>query len=97
MEVQILDDRRSKITETSNGGIYDAVAPTMEASRPAGNWNTVEVSCQGAMVKVVMNNRETVSCNVEEHSELKDRLRSGYIGLQNHRSRIEFRNVRIQV
>ncbi len=97
MEIQLLDDRRSEIRNTSNGGIYDAVAPKSDASRPAGNWNTVEVSCEGPTVRVLMNGREVVNCNTAEHQDLKDRLQSGYVGLQNHHCKIDFRNVRIRV
>ncbi len=97
MEIQLFDARRAPITVKSNGAIYDAVAPTVDASRSTGAWNTVEVSCSGSMVKVIINGREVVSCDVSEHPELKDRLKSGYIGLQNHRSPISFRNVRIKV
>jgi hypothetical protein len=97
MEIQPFDARQAPITVKSNGAIYDAVAPTVDASRPAGNWNTAEVSCLGSMVKVVINGREVVSCDMNEHLELKDRLKSGFIGLQNHRSPISFRNVRIKI
>ena len=48
------------------------------------------------MVHVLINGREVIACNVDEHPDLKDRLKSGYIGLQNHRSPISFRNVRIK-
>ena len=96
MEIQLLDDRRSPLTVKSNGGIYDAVAPTQEASRPAGIWNMIEVSCQGPRVRVVLNGREVVDCDTSAHPDLKDRLKSGYIGLQNHRTPIAFRNVRIR-
>ncbi|MDP6042180.1 MAG: DUF1080 domain-containing protein, partial [Candidatus Latescibacteria bacterium] len=73
MEIQLFDARRAPITVKSNGAIYDAVAPTVDASRSTGAWNTVEVSCSGSMVKVIINGREVVSCDVSEHPELKDR------------------------
>ncbi|MFA4015076.1 MAG: hypothetical protein RUDDFDWM_000149, partial [Candidatus Fervidibacterota bacterium] len=38
-----------------------------------------------------------VETNMDEHPRLKGRLRKGYIGLQNHGSRVEFRNIRIKV
>ena len=81
----------------SNGAIYDAVAPTVDPSHPAGEWNAIEVSCQGTMVNVIINGREVISCDTSKHPDLKDRLKTGYIGLQNHRSPIDFRNVRIKV
>lgn len=97
MEIQLLDDCRSPITEKSTGAIYDAVVPTQEAARPAGNWNQIEVSCQGPTVRVVLNGREIVNCDTSAHPALKDRLKSGLIGLQNQNSPIKFRNIRIKV
>ena len=49
------------------------------------------------MVNVIINGREVISCDTGKHPDLKDRLKTGYIGLQNHRSPIDFRNVRIKV
>ena len=97
MEIQLLDERRSPLTAKSNGGIYDAVAPAQEASRPAGSWNAIEVSCQGSRVRVVLNGKEVVHCDTSVHPELKERLQCGFIGLQNHGAPINFRNVRIRV
>ncbi len=96
MEIQLFDAPHAPLTTKSNGAIYDVVAPTVDATRPAGMWNTVEVSCLGSQVRVVINGREVVSCDVDKHPDLKDRLKSGYIGLQNHRSPVSFRNVRIK-
>ena len=96
MEIQLLDDRQGSITVKSNGAIYDAVAPSQEASRPAGIWNPVEIVCQGPTVRVTINSREVVDCDTSTHPDLKDRLTSGFIGLQNHGDPIDFRNIRIK-
>lgn len=96
MEIQLYDVPHDPLTDKSNGAIYDAVTPTSDPARPAGHWNAVEVSCQGPMVRVIINGCEVVACNVDDHPALKGRLTSGYIGLQNHRSPISFRNVRLK-
>ena len=97
MEIKLLEDPRSPIPEKSTGAIYDAVAPTQEAARPAGHWNQIEVSCQGPTVRVVLNGREIVDCDTSAHPALKNRLKSGLMGLHNHNSPIKFRNIRIKV
>ncbi|MEW6356941.1 MAG: family 16 glycoside hydrolase [Planctomycetota bacterium] len=97
MEIQILDDRQEPLNKKSTGAIYDAVAPTGNPSGPAGKWNTVEVSCKGPVVRVVLNNKEVVNCDTSKHPDLKDRLKSGFIGLQNHKSKVEFRSIRTKV
>ncbi len=96
MEIQILDDHGREPAPYTTGAIYDAVAPKKNMSKPAGEWNFVEIICSGPWVVVAMNGEEIVRVNMDEHPKLKDRLRKGYIGLQNHGSRVEFRNIRIK-
>jgi len=97
MEIQLLDDRREPASTKSTGAIYDAVAPKENAAMPAGRWGKIEVSCIGTEVRVVLNNKEVVNCDISKQDDLKDRLKSGSIGLQNHGSEVEFRSVRIKV
>jgi hypothetical protein len=96
MEIQILDDHGREPAPYTTGAIYDAVAPKKNMSKPAGEWNFVEIICSGPWVVVAMNGEEIVRVNMDEHPKLKDRLRKGYIGLQNHGSRVEFRNICIK-
>ncbi len=96
MEVQILDDHGRNPTPHTTGSIYDAVAPKKNMSKPAGEWNFVEIICSGPWVVVAMNGEEIVRVNMDEHPKLKGRLRKGYIGLQNHGARMEFRNILIK-
>ncbi|MCS7253414.1 MAG: DUF1080 domain-containing protein [Armatimonadota bacterium] len=96
MEVQILDSYGRKPTTGTAGAIYGAVVPTKEASKPAGEWNEVEITCDGPKVTVILNGEKIIDVNMDEHPLLKDRLRKGYIGLQNHGSYVEFRNIRIK-
>lgn len=96
MEVQILDSYGRKPTTTTAGAIYGVVAPTKEASKPAGEWNEVEITCDGSRVTVILNGEKIIDVNMDEHPQLKERLRKGYIGLQNHGSYVEFRNIRIK-
>ncbi len=97
MEIQILDDWRTPPTVKSTGAIYDVVAPKENAARRAWTWHDVEASCIGSKVKVTLNGKPIIDCDMDAIPELKDRLREGLIGLQNHKSEVEFRNVRIKV
>jgi len=97
MEIQLLDDRFRPIDKKSTGAIYDSVAPSSNPSKRAGAWNDIEVSCIGRRVRVVLNDKEVVDCNLDEHDDLKNRLPRGFIGLQNHGTPIDFRDVRIKV
>ncbi|MEW6355149.1 MAG: DUF1080 domain-containing protein [Planctomycetota bacterium] len=59
MEIQILDDHGKPPGRSSSGSIYDVRAPNKNMSRPAGEWNEVEITCRDRQIKVVING-ETV-------------------------------------
>jgi hypothetical protein len=96
LEVQLLDDQGHLPDVKSTGALYDAIAPTKVLARPAMEWNFFEALCQGDRVQVQINGEVVVDVNLSEHDVLKDRPREGYIGLQNHGSVIQFRNVRVK-
>ena len=96
MEIQILDDWRSPATVKSTGAIYDVVAPKENPAKRAWSWHDVEASCIGPKVKVTLNGKPIIDCDMDAVPELKDRLRAGFIGLQNHHSVVEFRSVRVK-
>ncbi|MCS7224295.1 MAG: DUF1080 domain-containing protein [Armatimonadetes bacterium] len=96
MEIQILDDYGREPAHWTAGGMYDVMAPKKNMSKPSGEWNQVEIICSGPWVIVWMNGEEILRVSMDEHPKLKDRLRKGYIGLQNHGNRVEFRNIRIK-
>jgi hypothetical protein len=96
LEVQILDDHGAPAGLKSSGALYDAVAPATNPARPAMEWNTLEALCQGDHVRVRLNGETVVDVRLGEHDQLKDRPREGYIGLQNHGSRVMFRSVMVR-
>jgi len=93
MEMQILDDVGAPPTPKSSGALYDAVAPARNMARPAGEWNQVEIACLGPQVRIVLNGECVVDVDLDQHAALRGRPRAGYIGLQNHRSPVRFRNL----
>jgi hypothetical protein len=59
-EFQIVDDHESGKSGVGNSGaIYGFLAPTHNAVKPAGEWNTVQITLIGRFVTVVLNG-ETV-------------------------------------
>ena len=96
MEIQIQGDSGTPITEQTTGSIYSVVAPKINAVKPEGEWNTEEVTCNGPLVKIILNGQLVQDTNLDENPELKGRLRKGFIGLQDHSSAVEFRNLRIK-
>lgn len=64
-EFQIVDDYESAAHGVGNSGaIYGFLAPIRNAVRPAGEWNTVQITLIGRFVTVVLNG-ETVVDNQE--------------------------------
>ena len=96
MEFQLQGDADTPITNQTTGAIYDVVAPKINASKPAGEWNAVEITLNGASVKAVLNGQTVEDINLDDNPELKHRLRRGFIGLQDHACQVNFRNIRIK-
>lgn len=109
MEIQILDDEAPQYKDKLDpgqytGSIYYQVPAKKRAAKPAGEWNSYEITCRGPQVIVVLNGEEIVRANVDEekvgrggHKPLSERPRCGFIGLQSHGSRVEFRNLKVRV
>ncbi|MBI4603604.1 MAG: DUF1080 domain-containing protein [Planctomycetes bacterium] len=106
MEIQIVDDdtTRWKLgAEQLTGAIYAAVRRTLRATRTAGTWESMEITAKGPRITVHVNGLLVTGANLDEHTEkvgeakpLKDRPRTGHIGLQSYGTGIELRNVRVK-
>ena len=102
VEIQVLDDTGpsyvGKIKPYQfSGSIYGVVAPTKAKYRGTEQWNSFEITCRGAKMSVVFNGEEIASADMDTTPALQTRARKGVLGLQNHGSSVEFRNVRIKV
>lgn len=102
MEIQILHPVEVPHVGSS-GALYGAVAPAVAADKPLGEWNAVEVTCDGPLVQTIMNGRELYDVNVntfdspdKEHAPLADRAKAGYIAIQDYGKRVELRRIRIR-
>jgi len=99
VEVQLLDDvaDRYKAIEPAqfSASIYKAVPASAHVSRPSGEWNTLEIDCQGPKYRVTHNGVLVIDADNEKFPELKRRELRGYLGLQDHREPVWFRNVRL--
>ncbi len=96
-EVQILGDSdTAELTDDTTGAIYKVVPPKVKAMKPEGQWNDLEIICNGPYVKVTLNEQVVQDINFDEVEELKYRLRKGFIGLTDHGNHCGFRNIRIK-
>jgi hypothetical protein len=105
MEIQILDDYGPKWADLQpdqyTGSIYDIQAPAERMTKKAGAWQKMVVVARGPHLQVGVNGRKVIDTRTTYYPHKLDvhpglnRAR-GYIGLQSHDGRVEFRNIRIR-
>lgn len=112
IEMQVLDSYgNSPAGKHDCGAIYDIAAPSKQACKPAGEWNTVVITCDKSLVSVDLNGERVVRIDLNDWTTAginpdgsrnkfsrayKDLPRRGHIGLQDHGGRVWFKNVRIR-
>jgi hypothetical protein len=102
MEIQVLDDTgpayKGKLKDWQySGSLYGFVPPSKSVYKGAGEWNRYEITCKGDSVTVVFNGEKVVEADMSKFPELAKRPRRGFIGLQNHSTGVEYRNIAIRV
>lgn len=116
-ELQVLDNERhpdAKAGRDGNrkaGALYDLIPADPQNTRPAGEWNSVEVIVKDGHVTHIMNGAEVLHVQLwtDEWKELvsgskfpkiradwHDVPREGYIGLQDHGDDVCFKNIKIR-
>ena len=95
-EIQLLDDADKKPDRNSTGSLYRYVAPSEQAARAAPAWNSLDVECKGPNIRVSVNGKKVIDIDQRRFSALKGKPLSGYVCLQNHGSRIDFRNITLR-
>lgn len=100
MEIQILDDNSPKYKGLKPyqfcGGLYHFQGPSKKMFKGAGQWNAYEITCKGDLIQVVFNGEKVIDADASKDAVLNKRPRRGFIGLQNHNSGVEFKNVMIK-
>jgi hypothetical protein len=113
LEVQIQNSfgKTQLSNKGTTGAIYDVLAPSMSAEKPAGEWNKCRIICQGQLVKVILNGKQVIDLNVDLWNKpnqnfnevpnkyptaIKDFPRKGFIGLQDHGRQVWYRNIRVK-
>lgn len=107
-EIQLLDDAGKPADAHGTASLYRYKAPTANVVKPSPEWNTIEVTCVGPKISITMNGQKVLEADQTELADLpekqkpkglaapKDKPLKGYVSLQNHGSKVEFRKVQIQ-
>ncbi|HPI73015.1 MAG TPA: DUF1080 domain-containing protein, partial [bacterium] len=102
MEIQVLDDYAEQYARLKpwqyTGSVYGIQAPSQRVSKRAGEWQKMVITCQGPRIRVELNGQKTIDTDLIDHMQQSSehpgiRRREGYIGLQNHSSKLEYRNI----
>ena len=96
MEFQLQGDYGKPVDDQTTGSIYVVVGPKLNASKPCGEWNDLEIMLNGPIMKATLNGQAIQDLNIDENPELKNRLKRGFIGLQDHARFVAFKNIRIK-
>lgn len=106
MEVQVYDSDERDSGVSSCGAIYNAIAPSEQAVRPAGEWNFCRILLVGDTLNVWLNGTQIHKDQKldgrgffrepEQKLPLQDRLTTGYVALQDHGDAVQYRNIRIR-
>ena len=104
LKIAILDDAGQLTDLHSTGAIYGAVIPLYNVERKAGEWNQVEISCIDRHLTVFLNGNRIHKIDFDdpafvfaEKRPLSRVPKQGYIGLESHTHRVDFRGLRLQV
>ena len=114
-EIQVLDDEKHPDAKNGTthqaGALYDMVAPSEKAVKPAGEWNTVELTINHETNhgQVLLNGIKVVEFpvhgvewdNMVSKSKFADwegfgAYKTGKIGLQDHSDIVAYRNIKIK-
>ncbi len=109
MEIQILDDQHERYkgkikSEQHHGSIYDVIPARTGFLKPAGEWNTEEISAQSSRIRVTLNGVIIIDADlatVKEPDVLKKhpglQNKRGHLGFLGHGTHVAFRNIRLKV
>ena len=107
MEIQVLDDPAPQYKDIRPaqhcGSIYGVFAAKQGALKPAGEWNSYEITANGRHVSIRLNQTMVIDADLDTVTDaelLKQHpglaRRAGHVGFLGHRSHVEFRNIRIK-
>ncbi|MBY0230604.1 MAG: DUF1080 domain-containing protein [Gemmataceae bacterium] len=95
-EVELADDADRKPDRHSTGALSRLMAPSEQAAKAAPAWNTLEVECEGPMIRVRVNGKKVIDLDQSKVGALKGKPLAGYVSLRNHGSRVDFRDITLR-
>lgn len=99
-EVQILDSHGKPLDSHNMGAIYSRITPLISAERPAGEWQSLDITLVDRHATVILNGRTIIDnhplAGVTGGALWSDPLRPGPIYLQGDHGPVSYRNIVIR-
>jgi hypothetical protein len=96
-EIQVFDSYGRDLDSHNMGGLYSRITPSVAAEKPAGQWQTMELTLVDRHVTVVLNGKTIIDNQPAEGCTggalWSDTSKAGPIYLQGDHAAIEFRNM----
>ncbi len=101
VEVQILDDFGRAQTATTCGALYGVAVPMFNMSRPAGEWNSFDITFQGRVLTVFMNGWKILDVDLskmtmpigDSGAPLAGRALDGFLFVEDRGGKVVFRSI----
>ncbi len=109
--IEVAIDDSAKEGYHATGAIYDLSPVRADVTKPTGEWNHIEITCDRSHITVVLNGVKVNSIDLDQFTEpnkrpdgsshkfdvaYKDHPRRGYIGLQDHGAPAWFKNIKLK-
>jgi hypothetical protein len=111
LEVQVYDSHGKGRGLHHSGAVYDAMAPSKNVEKPAGEWNHMTILANGPVIQVTLNGEQVIDMNLDRwtvagknpdgsdnkfRKALKDFPRRGHVQIQDHHKPVWYRNMKIR-
>ncbi len=95
-EIQILDDPEKTADTHGCGALYSRIAPSQDATKPAGEWQSYDITLVGRQLTVLLNGKQIIDGTVEgitggAVNPFEDQ--PGPLMLQGDHGKVRFRNI----
>lgn len=94
-KVSLFHQQDKDMRGNSPGAIFPFVAPKLVNVKNQGQWNAMRIRLDWPKLQVWSNGEITHDLNLDAMPELRNRLRSGYIGFETLSYPMRFRNVKV--
>ncbi len=96
-EAQVADTAGRPLNSHNMGGIYSRITPTVAAEKPAGQWQTLDLTLVDRHVTVILNDQKIIDnqplLGCTGGALTSDELKPGPIYLQGDHTGIKYRNI----